>query len=34
MMKGTKPNVLEAIGGTPIVKLNKVASEVESEIYV
>lgn len=34
MMKGAKPNVLEAIGGTPIVKLNKVASEVESEIYV
>ncbi len=34
MMKGTRPNVLEAIGGTPIVKLNKVASEVESEIYV
>ena len=33
-MKGTRPNVLEAIGGTPIVKLNKVASEVESEIYV
>lgn len=34
MMKGAKPSVLEAIGGTPIVKLNKVASEVESEIYV
>tara|TARA_R110000868_G_scaffold86182_8_gene241740 strand:- start:3754 stop:5139 length:1386 start_codon:yes stop_codon:yes gene_type:complete len=34
MMKGTKPNVLEAIGGTPIVKLNKVCAEVESEIYV
>lgn len=34
MMKGTRPNILEAIGGTPIVKLNKVASEVESEIYV
>ncbi len=33
-MKGTRPNILEAIGGTPIVKLNKVASEVESEIYV
>jgi cystathionine beta-synthase len=34
MMKGSKANVLEAIGGTPIVKLNKVASEVDSEIYV
>ncbi len=34
MMKGAKPNVLEAIGNTPIVKLNKIASEVESEIYV
>ena len=34
MMKGAKPNVLEAIGGTPIVKLNKVANEVDSEIYV
>lgn len=34
MMKGAKPNVLEAIGGTPIVKLNQVANEVESEIYV
>lgn len=34
MMKGAKPNVLEAIGGTPIVKLNHVAKEVDSEIYV
>ena len=34
MMKGAKANVLEAIGGTPIVKLNKVAADVESEIYV
>ncbi|MFZ9001907.1 MAG: pyridoxal-phosphate dependent enzyme [Bacteriovoracaceae bacterium] len=34
MMKGAKPNVLEAIGNTPIVKLNKISSEVESEIYV
>jgi len=33
-MKGTRPNILQAIGGTPIVKLNKVTSEVESEIYV
>lgn len=34
MMKGARANIVEAIGGTPIVKLNKVASEVESEIYV
>jgi cystathionine beta-synthase len=34
MMKGAKKNVLEAIGNTPIVKLNKVASHVKSEIYV
>ncbi|MGB0453400.1 MAG: pyridoxal-phosphate dependent enzyme [Bacteriovoracaceae bacterium] len=34
MMKGSKANVLEAIGGTPIVKLNKIANHVESEIYV
>ena len=34
MMKGAKKNILEAIGNTPIVKLNKVATGVESEIYV
>jgi cystathionine beta-synthase len=34
MMKGAKKNVLDAIGNTPIVKLNKVANGVESEIYV
>jgi cystathionine beta-synthase len=33
-MKGAKANVLEAIGGTPIVKLNKVCKDVASEIYV
>jgi cystathionine beta-synthase len=33
-MKGAKPNVVEAIGGTPIVKLNSLANEVESDIYV
>jgi cystathionine beta-synthase len=33
-MKGAKKNVLEAIGYTPIVKLNKVAADVKSEIYV
>ncbi|EQC47574.1 pyridoxal-phosphate dependent enzyme [Bacteriovorax sp. Seq25_V] len=34
MMKGAKANVLEAIGGTPIVKLNYVTKDIESEIYV
>ncbi|WP_127716524.1 pyridoxal-phosphate dependent enzyme [Halobacteriovorax sp. HLS] len=34
MMKGAKPNVVEAIGGTPIVKLNSLANEVDSDIYV
>ncbi len=33
-MKGAKINILDAIGNTPIVKLNKVASGVQSEIYV
>jgi cystathionine beta-synthase len=34
MMKGAKANVVEAIGGTPIVRLNKVAAHVKSDIYV
>lgn len=34
MMKGAKKNVIDAIGNTPIVKLNKVANGVASEIYV
>ena len=33
-MKKVYQNVIEAIGNTPIVKLNKVASHVDSEIYV
>ena len=33
-MKGAKKNILDAIGYTPIVKLNKVATGVASEIYV
>ncbi len=33
-MKGAKKNVLDAIGNTPIVKLNKVTANVKSEIYV
>jgi cystathionine beta-synthase len=34
MMKGARATVLDAIGNTPIVKLNKVAAHVKSEIYV
>ncbi len=33
-MKGYQANILEAIGETPIVKLNKVAAGVESSIFV
>jgi len=34
MMKGAVENVLEAIGNTPIVKLNSKFTGVDSEIYV
>ena len=34
MMKGAVHNVLEAVGSTPIVKLNKVGSHVAADIYV
>src|SRR5437660_129217 len=34
MMKGARANIIESIGNTPIVKLNKVASHVKSDIYV
>jgi cystathionine beta-synthase len=34
MMKGAVPTILDAIGGTPIVKLNKVAAHVQADIYV
>src|SRR3954469_3072681 len=34
MMKGARANIVEAIGNTPIVRLNKVASHVKSDIYV
>jgi len=33
-MKGARANIVEAIGNTPIVKLNKVASHVKSDIFV
>src|SRR5688572_14936294 len=34
MMKGAVHNVLEAVGDTPIVRLNHVGSHVAAEIYV
>jgi cystathionine beta-synthase len=34
MMKGAVQNILEAVGNTPIVKLQKLAAHVSSEIYV
>ena len=34
MMKGARANIIDAIGHTPIVKLNKVAQHVASDIYV
>ena len=34
MMKGAKANVVEVIGNTPIIRLNKVAAHVKSDIYV
>src|SRR5881398_2809374 len=33
-MKGARANIVEAIGNTPIVKLNKVAAHVKSDIFV
>src|SRR5690606_13089277 len=34
LMPGAVPSVIEAIGSTPIVRLNAVAADVESDIYV
>ncbi len=34
LMKGAKENVLQAIGGTPIVKLNHITQGLEAQIYV
>ena len=34
LMRGTLPNILEAVGHTPIVKLQKVARHVAADIYV
>ena len=33
-MTGAKSNILEAVGGTPIVKLQKLARHVAADIYV
>ena len=33
-MKQFNQNILDVIGNTPIVKLNKVANHVDSDIYV
>jgi len=34
MMKGAVANIVEAIGHTPIVRLNRVAAHVKSDIFV
>ncbi len=34
MMKGARGNIVDAIGHTPIVRLNKVAAHVKSDIFV
>src|SRR5262252_10018439 len=34
MMTGARGNILEAVGATPIVKLQKLARHVAAEIYV
>lgn len=33
-MRGAKANILDAVGGTPIVKLNSLGSHTKAEIYV
>lgn len=34
MMRGAIPTILDAVGHTPIVKLQRVGSDVEADIYV
>src|SRR5688572_17768082 len=34
LMKGALPTILDAVGNTPIVKLQKVARHVKADIYV
>ena len=34
LIPGAVPSILDAIGNTPIVRLNTVTADIESEIYV
>lgn len=34
MMRGAVPTILQAIGNTPLVKLNRVAADVAADVYV
>lgn len=34
LMTGARANVVDAIGGTPIIKLNHITKDIESDIYV
>src|SRR5436305_4871218 len=34
MMQGAKATILEAVGGTPIIKLEKLARHLAADIYV
>ena len=34
MMRGAKKDITEAVGNTPIVKLNKVSEGLAADIYV
>lgn len=34
MMRGAVPTILQAIGNTPLVKLNRVAADVVADVYV
>ena len=34
MMKGALENILQAVGNTPIIKLNRVTQGLAAEIYV
>jgi cystathionine beta-synthase len=34
MMRGALPNILQAVGHTPLVKLNRVTADVAADVYV
>ncbi len=34
LMRGTVANILDAVGNTPLVKLNKIGNHTDAEIYV